>query len=148
MFIKKPDEPLIEQVRVFIKYRPQTIHIEPDDEALLILFARMTGKRDISEVDHEDIARFENYLRQSLTNYIRERVMRKIGALMRYYNFHRKFVDRPRRGRPANVEMIDTVRKLVDDGYSFRDAAREVNRNVSQVHRWYHFGRKGLAKPY
>ncbi len=144
MFLNKNS--LTVQVKNFIAYRPKTITIDDDDKENLFLFVEMCGKYDISEVTGEDVEMFENHLRSVYTQYQTWKLMSKVKHLLRYYHFHNMAKKYSHKGRPPKLLQILKAKKLISEGNSFREAAEKMNKNPSQIHRWFHYEYKPSEK--
>jgi site-specific recombinase XerD len=135
MFIKKTN--LMVQIKTFITYKPRTVNLSQEDEDTLLQFAKFIGKNDVSEITVHDVSAYCEYVRQNRTAYQVLTQATAIRCFLRYYNFHRNM---PKRsvGHPPRIEEALKVKKLVDEGRSFRDVAELTGINISLVHRWYH----------
>ena len=136
MFIHK--NRLSGQIKTFITYRPHTIHIDEDDEKTLLDFAKFCGKTDVSEITPLDVLRYEYSLRTVYTQYQCQIKLTLIRALLRYFNFHRN-MPKKKVGHPPRIDEIAKVKKLVDEGRTFREVSEATGINISQIHRWYHY---------
>lgn len=137
MFLQKKNN-LVVQIKTFITYKPRNVNLTEEDEEVLLQFAKFCGKNDVSEITIHDINAYSEFVRQTRTGY---QVMNQnivIRCFLRYYNFHRNMPKR-KGGNPPKIEEIKKIKRLVDEGRSYRDVKEVTGLQLSQIHRWYHF---------
>jgi hypothetical protein len=135
MFFNK-NKKLEVQVETFIKYRPGTVSLNTEDQVTLKDFANSTHKNDVSEITEDDMKVYEVTLWQHYTMYGVYSRMKLIRCFLRYFNLR---YNPQRLGRPVEVNKINQVKKLVDDGRTFREVSELTGMNLSLVHRRYKY---------
>jgi site-specific recombinase XerD len=139
---------LEEQIHHFILYKPRSVNMSAEDEECLLRFAKFIGKNDVSEITQHDVKAYIEYMRQNYTGYQVLNQATAIRCLLRYYNFHRNMPKR-KVGHPPKVEEITKVKKMVEEGYSYRDIQEKTGLHLSHIHHWVHYKipKQGSVKP-
>lgn len=151
MFWKKKT-PLQQQIEAYEK-----------DQETLLEFARTVAKPRIEEVTMEDVKGYYRKVIEPMNSlWERTTTMKAVRKFFRYYRSEntlnpRWISDNPletvelnvimpfmqktekkKRGRPANVEMINKVKVLREQGQlTFRQIAAAIGEDVRQAHLWY-----------
>lgn len=137
------------QIRIFLEYKPFHVEIRDEEAELLHEFGKFLeemGKMDVSQIGPQDVQEFERKICDSLKLTPGLFFIRSAGIkhFLRFYYFHRK-LPKHRAGRIPNEKEIKRIREYINEGHSFREARDKFHKNISAVHRMYHYKPSILA---
>ncbi len=167
------------QLEEYIEFKARTSpFMAQDQKEILTIFIRDLKCVNVSQITQEQIEIYYNKVSQSSTGYTTERTTQALRSFMRFHKVKTDIkpkhitntgmelqsvgksdtippMNRPKMGRPVNIELVKKVKALKDVGHlSYREISKVVKSpttgkpiDVKHVYQMYNYDLKKLKRP-